>query len=162
MAVHDLATEWAIRNKGVPGTYVLLVSLGCDTKIPVGSLGTLFFKAGYYLYVGSALGGLGARIGRHLRTRKRLHWHIDYLLRRGTISEIWYRVSPDREECVWARDLASLPGVEEFGAGFGASDCSCRTHLFYSPVRPELETFRASLPGRPQVRKLRVQESGQL
>lgn len=151
------ATEWAMRNRGVPGTYVLVVSLPHDGEIVVGALGRLSFEAGYYLYVGSALGGLGARIGRHLRTRKRLRWHIDYLLACGSVRDIWYRASPDRQECIWARALARLPGAEPVAVGFGASDCSCRTHLFYSRVRPDLASFRALLPGQPRVERIRVQ-----
>lgn len=156
--VRDPATEWATRSRRVPGTYVLVVSLAHDGEIVVGALGRLSFEAGYYLYVGSALGGLGARIGRHLHRRKRLRWHIDYLLVHGSVRDIWYLASPDRQECVWARTLARLPGVEGFGVGFGASDCSCRTHLFRSRVRPSLTAFRALLPGQPRVERIRVQE----
>jgi len=50
-----------------PGTYVLVLVIEQDMQIEVGALGTLFFRAGHYLYVGSALGGLGARLARHLR-----------------------------------------------------------------------------------------------
>jgi len=156
------ATEWAMRNRGLPGTYVLVVSLAHDRDIVVGALGRLSFEAGYYLYVGSALGGLGARIGRHLRTRKRLRWHIDYLLACGSVRDIWYRASPDRQECVWARALARLPGAEPVAVGFGASDCSCRTHLFRGRVPPDLAAFRALLLGQPRVEGIRVQESGEL
>jgi len=159
VVVHNQPTEWVIRYKGTPGTYVLLLCLRCDRQIGVGSLGKLLFKAGYYLYVGSALGGLGARIGRHLRTRKRFHWHIDYLLRWATIYEIWYLLDAERAECLWAQTLTRLPGLQEYKAPFGASDCSCRTHLFYSQEWPDLTVFQTSLPGPPRLRKLCVQQS---
>ena len=46
-----------------PGTYALLLKLDKQEKITVGKLCTFDFPAGYYLYVGSALGpgGLQAR-----------------------------------------------------------------------------------------------------
>ena len=62
------------------GTYVLLIELATAATIQVGRLGMLAFAKGYYAYVGSALGGLEQRIDRHLRTEKKLFWHIDYLL----------------------------------------------------------------------------------
>jgi len=143
-----------VAGRKTPGTYVLVVSLPCDREIYVGSLGRLHFEVGWYLYVGSALGGLWARLARHLRRRKRLYWHIDYLLRYGTVVEIWYCESSERLECVWARALANSPGVKPFWAAFGAMDCSCRTHLFYSRAVPEVEGFRSLLPeGMVQVRQ---------
>jgi len=52
-----------------PGTYALLLKLDKQERITVGRLGTFDFPAGYYLYVGSALGpgGLQARLARHRR-----------------------------------------------------------------------------------------------
>ena len=64
------------------GTYALVLHLECTEEITVGKLGMFTFPAGYYLYVGSALGpgGLEARLARHRRRGKKLRWHIDYLL----------------------------------------------------------------------------------
>jgi len=72
------------------------------------------------------------RLERHLRKEKKLHWHIDYLLRESEIEEIFLS---EREECEVAK--AFLP----FGyvPGFGCSDCLCRSHLFYSEDLGELE-----------------------
>jgi len=50
--------------------------------IKVGALGEKCFDEGYYAYIGSALSGLKGRINHHLKTGKKLHWHIDYLLRK--------------------------------------------------------------------------------
>ena len=128
-------------NLTQPGTYILIIELPERVQTRVGSLGTLTFQQGYYLYTGSALGGLRARLARHLRAVKRLHWHIDYLLAHGAIREIWYSVGSQRWECAWARRLAQLPGVKPSDAPFGASDCACHTHLFYSATRPALADF---------------------
>lgn len=120
-----------------PGAYVLLMHLAEPVRLAVGGLGERPFAAGYYLYAGSALGGLRARLARHLRATKRLHWHIDYLLQRAPVCEVWWLASRERSECAWAGALAVAPGVQPFEAPFGASDCRCVTHLFYSVERPQ-------------------------
>jgi len=126
-----------------PGTYILVIRLDQDRLIRVGKLGVLPFQAGYYLYVGSALNGLRGRLARHLRATKRLHWHIDYLLQYAQVVEVWYYLGPERYECAWARALAQMPDVRPFEGAFGASDCFCRTHLFYSTERPMLGRCQA-------------------
>ena len=146
----------------VPGTYVLVIELERDICIQVGSLGIRPFKKGIYLYVGSALGGLKARLARHLCQEKRIHWHIDSLLEQGQVREIWYHLSPKRHECTWARVLASLPGVCPFSAPFGASDCACKTHLFYSSQIPCLATFEAQFEDEPSFGVIAVPKRGAL
>jgi len=115
------------------GTYALFLQLGQDTPITVGRLGTFSFRVGYYVYVGSALGsgGLSARLARHHRQQKRLHWHIDYLLARAHIVGILADTSGERLECAWARKWLDTPGARSIVPGFGASDCDCPAHLIY-------------------------------
>jgi len=81
------------------GTYALVMSLKGEVAIVVGRLvmkGKTFagseitFPPGYYVYFGSAHGGLSARVSRHLKREKRLHWHIDYLTRFADVMEVWY------------------------------------------------------------------------
>ncbi len=128
------------------GTYALLVHVPYDLAITVGELGTLSFRAGYYVYVGSALGGLEARVRRHLRAEKALRWHIDYLLARARAVDVVFARSDERKECEIAAELSKhLEGVR----GFGSSDCRCETHLFYGPdlnelLRRVLLSFKAS------------------
>lgn len=110
------------------GSYVLIIELKNDEEIEVGKLGTFHFGKGYYAYVGSAMNGIDARIGRHMRHDKKKHWHIDYLLEKGIIRQAWY-VEGKRDECKIAR---SMEGKFNSIAGFGSSDCRCRSHLFYS------------------------------
>ena len=62
------------------GTYQLVIHLEADRIITVGKLGRFHFPAGYYIYSGSAQKNLTHRISRHLRKKKPLRWHIDYLL----------------------------------------------------------------------------------
>jgi Uri superfamily endonuclease len=112
-----------------PGTYVLLVRVDQPLTLAVGRLGTVTFSGGYYAYVGSAHGpgGLRARLRRHLRAAKPLHWHIDYLTAAAPVTAIWLRESPERLECVWARELIARGSVPV--PRFGSSDCSCPAHL---------------------------------
>ena len=125
------------------GTYVLVIRLVEETPIMVGQLGEFSFLAGHYLYVGSAQGsgGLAARIARHRRTEKRLHWHIDYLTSCADITDVWYLESPRHLECVVAEAIAALPGARVLATGFGSSDCHCPAHLFYFSEPPDLAMF---------------------
>jgi len=72
----------------VKGSYILLVELATEKNALIGKLGYLFFPKAFYAYVGSATNGLEARLARHLRKEKRLHWHIDYLLKEARLLEI--------------------------------------------------------------------------
>ncbi|KXA90055.1 hypothetical protein AKJ63_01660 [candidate division MSBL1 archaeon SCGC-AAA259D18] len=111
------------------GTYTLLIQLSDDIGLKIGSLGEIDFETGAYAYVGSALKNLNKRVERHLREEKNLHWHIDYLLTEAPINEVLYGEGEERKECDIASVLAEkFPSIE----GFGASDCQCKSHLFYS------------------------------
>ena len=119
-----------------PGAYALVIELENSEAIEVGRLGAINFTAGWYAYVGSALGGLRARVGRHARRRKKLHWHVDYLLAAASVSEVIWTLSDERLECRIAsvlrrQDFQSMPN-------FGASDCRCPSHLFHSPTERPL------------------------
>ncbi|MGC9317569.1 MAG: GIY-YIG nuclease family protein [Armatimonadota bacterium] len=110
------------------GSYVLILTLQRPATIRVGALGEVVFEAGAYAYVGSAMGGLQARIDRHLRGQKRMHWHIDYLLADAQVIDVVRVESHERLECRIASALAAqLRGVP----GFGCSDCACDSHLFF-------------------------------
>jgi Uri superfamily endonuclease len=111
----------------VSGSYVLIISLERKRAIEVGALGEITFEAGAYAYVGSAMRGLDARIERHLREDKRLHWHVDYLLEHAEVTDVVRVQSEERLECRIAGALARRLAVVE---GFGASDCACPGHLF--------------------------------
>ncbi len=119
-----------------PGTYMLLLQLEAPLRLSVGRLGNVRLEAGLYAYVGSARGpgGLRARVQRHLRAVKRPHWHIDALTARAPITAVWWVESSERLECTWSHTLAALPEVHEPVTGFGASDCTCRSHLFRLPA----------------------------
>ena len=129
------------------GTYILLIAVERALTLSVGRLGPIPFPPGYYLYVGSALRGLRARLSRHMRKEKRVHWHIDLLLQHARVEEAWYRPGGERLECAWARALAGAPGLTPWGRRFGSSDCRCPTHLYRAAGRPSPGALWQRLPG---------------
>ncbi len=128
--IRELEIPWGLlaREAADRGSYILILHLPRQAKIAVGSLGEISFPPGYYLYAGSAKKALRARMARHLRKKKTLFWHIDYLADRcETALCIPVRTGADLEHEM----AASLQQMAEWSIpGFGASDCPCKTHLF--------------------------------
>ena len=129
----------------IRGTYALLLVLDKETSITVGKLANFSFPPGYYLYVGSALGGLFSRVGRHMRGGKKLHWHIDYLRHEAEVVEVWYLDSDERLECRWYQAASAMPQAQVLLAGFGSTGCGCQSHLVYFASTPSFEAFRRQL-----------------
>lgn len=109
--------------------YFLFIRLDGDSEIQVGKQGLRTFRRGFYVYVGRAKRGVIKRLRRHLRRKKRNHWHIDFLLEVGKVEGIV--LFEGDEECFLATFLLQHPCVRYDLPGFGSSDCSCRSHLFY-------------------------------
>lgn len=124
------------------GTYLLCIRLREPVDTVVGSLGAVSFPAGWYLYVGSALGPGGfSRVSRHRELargeRTTVHWHIDHLLtvELSRLSGTYY--FPDMAvECATA---CRFDG--EVVTGFGATDCRCSSHLAYFSGRSEFRRW---------------------
>lgn len=128
--VRELEIPWEVleREAHDSGSYILILHILRDSIISVGSLGHVSFPRGHYLYVGSARTNLTKRIERHLRKRKNLFWHIDYLrehAHRCVPLAIRSRTPLEHEIALAVNRIAdwSVPG-------FGSSDCFCETHLF--------------------------------
>ena len=141
-------------GSGMFGTYVLALRLAKAQPISIGRRGEIAFPAGWYLYVGSALGpgGMPARLARHRRRlgpAKRPHWHIDYLRQRALWGGAWACAAGQRQECAWAAELRRLPGAEIVAPGFGASDCRCPAHLVWVPDPPADDWFDHVLGAQP-------------
>jgi sugar fermentation stimulation protein A len=113
------------------GVYIVVFRLLRRRCIRVGRLGQFLFEPGFYFYVGSAQRNLFSRLARHARRRKRLHWHIDYLSCRATMIGATIVPGPRRRECELAKELSGRFDLAV--PRFGASDCRCPGHLFYSP-----------------------------
>ncbi|MCX7966583.1 MAG: GIY-YIG nuclease family protein, partial [Syntrophorhabdaceae bacterium] len=105
-----------------------------DKKIKIGKLGEIFFKKGFYIYVGSAMKNLQARLNRHKRKRKNLFWHIDYLIEKTELIQVIPIRSSIRNECKLAERMKNI--TDDFIYGFGVSDCNCTSHLFYVDEYP--------------------------
>lgn len=120
------------------GTYAIVLYVPRATCLQIGKLGAFDFPRGYYVYVGSArgAGGLRARVMRHWRNAKKLHWHIDYLRAVAKPLRVWYSTDPRANECALADQILANGGARIPAPRFGASDCACATHLFYFAHRP--------------------------
>ena len=110
------------------GDYMAVLQLAQDREIDTGALGLRQYPAGFYVYVGSARRGLAARLARHSRLRKQMHWHIDYLRDKASVTAlIPIRTADDLEhDLAAAVDRIADWRVDEFGA----TDCHCPSHLF--------------------------------
>ncbi|NVM18164.1 MAG: GIY-YIG nuclease family protein [Candidatus Lokiarchaeota archaeon] len=120
------------------GTYIIVIYLPENSKIKIGSLGILDFIKGYYLYIGSAMKNKGSttlenRVRRHISSpeKKKLFWHIDYLLANKicVITHIYLIPSLNRMECILSKEL--FKATDKYIKNFGSSDCLCPSHLYY-------------------------------
>ncbi len=117
------------------GIYIAVFYMPKGRSIHVGRLGRLRFRQGIYFYVGSALRNLSARLERHSKKRKSLHWHIDYLSVKAQMLGAITIDGSQELECKLAKDLGEM--FELAVPGFGASDCRCDGHLFYAKELPK-------------------------
>ncbi|WP_293986558.1 DNA/RNA nuclease SfsA [uncultured Megasphaera sp.] len=116
------------------GDYLFVLHLNKTKDISVGSLGTLHFPQGYYVYAGSAKKNLAARLARHSRKRKKMHWHIDYLRQEAdVVAALPIRTADDLEHDL-ARAVAKIADWQI--DGFGCTDCRCPSHLFGFAANP--------------------------
>ena len=134
---HISRLQWtAPRNDAVtsytdPGLYQLYLRLPDAARLEIGRLGVFDFPEGLYVYTGSALRGIGARVARHLRTEKRRRWHIDYLLEHARVEAVAVLPTDERLECDLHRYAMLCLQGRIVALGFGASDCRCSAHLGY-------------------------------
>jgi sugar fermentation stimulation protein A len=117
------------------GSYVLVLKNPDPIRLNVGKLGTLFFREGYYAYVGSALRTLDSRVRRHSRRRKRRFWHVDYITPypMEPVKTFLFRRA-DRIEGALSQKLEQI--CTHSVDGFGASDAGECSHLFFFPDPP--------------------------
>ena len=78
-ALRELPVDLHVGAREDRGSYMLILYNGRPLSVEVGSLGNINFEKGYYVYVGSGLSSLKARMSRHRRSRKKRFWHIDYV-----------------------------------------------------------------------------------
>ncbi|WP_457569695.1 DUF123 domain-containing protein [Desulfurobacterium sp.] len=101
---------------------------------------------GIYSYVGSAFGagGLKSRLKRHLKRRKKKHWHLDYVSTSSFFKPLVVYCFPEKRiECYIAGRFEKVFGNVP---GFGCSDCSCKSHLFLVNSVSEVDKIISDLP----------------
>lgn len=123
-----LRIPWRALDTGVrdAGLYLLVLEVPADVPVEMGRSGTRMLSRGCYVYTGSARHGLSRRVARHLQTRKRLHWHVDFL-RAASVRTQALPIRAASGECELAAAVARLGGT--LVGGFGSSDCRCPGHL---------------------------------
>jgi len=57
------------------------------------------------------------------------------------VTAVWFAEGDQRRECAWALALAEMPDASITARGFGATDCSCPTHLVHFRFLPERSAF---------------------
>ncbi len=115
------------------GSYFLVIRLAGDRNVRTKAR-EFPLRAGYYVYVGSAMNSLEKRVARHFSKEKKLHWHIDYLLREAELLRAYLIPSEERLE-----ERLSLE-VSRFGEpveGFGAGDVKVSTNLYRFGKEPD-------------------------
>ena len=110
------------------GIYVLVIDVSKDIQEKIGCLGNIKFPKGTYAYVGSAQNNLEKRVARHRSKKKKMFWHIDYLLNNefAKVVKVFYKEAGKSEECKLANKLSK---AENMVQKFGCSDCRCKSHL---------------------------------
>ena len=144
-----------------PGAYGVLFQLERDVIIATGRLGEISYPRGWYVYVGSAMGGISGRLKHHLGPHTRIFWHIDYVLPQGTLIAVVVGETDQRVECQLASHLRDrFTGFEKFGS----SDCRCEGHLFmsdaYEPLLKHVVNAFESVNCRPRVMEVVSDSSG--
>jgi Uri superfamily endonuclease len=132
------------------GTYALILRNDGSGSVRIGALGEVTICPGYYIYIGSAFGpgGLRARISRHVKTAKKMHWHIDYLRPHTDLAGVWFDTHSAPREHTWAQGFNQSSQMDVPFPRFGASDCHCASHLFYCASAPALSEFEHQLESR--------------
>lgn len=126
-------TETLLKNSG---NYLLLIEVKKSFEITVGKLGKIHFLPGYYIYIGSGKRNLVQRVQRHLRKRKKIKWHIDYLLSETKVKIIksFLIKTTENYECNISYKIKNIS--DNSINNFGSSDCKCKSHLFYFKNNP--------------------------
>lgn len=115
------------------GSYFLVIKVERDKSVRT-KRREFPLKAGYYVYVGSAMNSLGKRVERHFKKDKKLHWHIDFLLKESELLRAYLIPSDTKIEEKLSRE------VSKFGKpvkGFGASDLKINSNLYYFKDEPD-------------------------
>lgn len=104
--------------------YIILFKCGKGI-IRLPSRKEFLIEEGYYAYVGSCGLNCSKRVSRHMtKDKKKLHWHVDYLL---SLCESLFAISLCVSEEEIAKKLSRLKYVKGFGS---TDDRENLSHLF--------------------------------
>lgn len=112
-----------------PGAYVLVIEPAEPVTFARKGIAATPLS-GWLVYAGSARGGggIGARLRRHFRKDKKVHWHVDELT--NAAARMAALAIPGGSECEIVDRLLASGLFETALAGFGSSDCRhCEAHL---------------------------------
>lgn len=134
-----LAGVWAGPDEAAglparPGAYALALRLDIPVDLPLVELPIRSplrrLSPGWHVYAGSARGpgGLAARLRRHFRPGKPVHWHIDRLT--AAPVRVAALALPGAAECEIVARLLATGHFTVPVPGFGSTDCRrCESHL---------------------------------
>lgn len=114
---------------GLRGAYLLVLNLSSPVQFSRKNIAGASLS-GWYIYAGSARGsgGIGARLQRHFRKDKPVHWHVDELTNRA--DKLDALAIPNGSEGEIVESLVGSMLFEPALRGFGSSDCThCEAHL---------------------------------
>ncbi|WP_461864741.1 GIY-YIG nuclease family protein [Thermococcus sp.] len=115
------------------GSYLLVIMLEKEQTVKT-KRREFRLGRGFYVYVGSAMNSLEARVRRHFMRHKRLHWHIDFLLEKGKLLRAYLIPSSERLEEKLSRMVSRYGESVE---GFGASDVNVPSNLYHFEKEPD-------------------------
>ena len=122
-----------INNSGI---YILELLAKKNFRLTHNKFNNPTLPKGYYYYIGSAQKNLTQRIDRHIRKKKKIYWHIDYITTLNNIIVKNVFILNDFEkkyECKVVDTLITKTKLSTIINGFGNSDCKlCESHLLYS------------------------------
>jgi Uri superfamily endonuclease len=126
-------------------SYSIIIRLNKDKEIKVGSLKMIHLVEGFYVYNGSAYGsgGLVSRIKHHLKKRKKLHWHIDYVTSSHNCNVLQVVACKERnlEKRISLAMLAdkNFSEIPKFGA---TDDAIVKSHFFLIKANSKRDAIR--------------------
>ena len=135
LAAFGLGGIWTDRDKSitltaVKGAYALVLRLEKPVRLNRPRTCRIRLRPAWYVYAGSARGpgGIRARLSRHFRREKTMHWHIDQLTIRAV--DVAALALLDGDECDLVERLNESTALAIAAPGFGSSDCRrCESHL---------------------------------
>jgi Uri superfamily endonuclease len=97
------------RGRPPSGSYLVFLTLRRPETVQAAGRGWHLFP-GAFVYAGSARGALFPRIFRHLKSRKKIRWHLDHLTSREgvDIPLVLCTSRPEWTECRLVREIGAL------------------------------------------------------